>query len=279
MSDLADIVRDAIADGRLGPRMWLYSNYHCNLACRYCLTESSPTSERRGLDAGLMRTLAAEGAALGFSSVGVTGGEPFLRRDMPALLAELSELLPVVVLTNGTAFAGGRIERLEPMLGARVSLQISLDSAEPDGNDAFRAPGNFATVVETIPRLLDRGHRVRVATTCADGEDEGAGLDRLRALLRELGVAPEDHVVRPTVARGRAAVEGLGEAVSVEELPAEATWTVDGLFWSPFGPTVRGGRLQTDLLVSRRVLPAAAGMAAFMSLLDGTPANESSRFR
>ena len=52
MSDLAQLIGDAIASRRLGPRMWLYSNYHCNLACRYCLTGSSPTSDRRMLDGG-----------------------------------------------------------------------------------------------------------------------------------------------------------------------------------------------------------------------------------
>jgi MoaA/NifB/PqqE/SkfB family radical SAM enzyme len=258
--------------------MWLYSNYHCNLACRYCLTESSPGSDRRALEAATMRTLAAEGAGLGFSSLGVTGGEPFLRPDMPALLAELSEILPVVVLTNGTLFGERRIGRLDSLRGASVTLQISLDSAEPELNDSFRAPGNFAKVVEAIPRLRERGHRVRIATTLCEDPDE-AGLERLGALVRTLGVGPEDHVVRPTVARGRAVDEELGEPVSVADLPAEATWSVDGLFWSPFAPTVLGGRLQTDLLVSRQLLPLAAGMRAFMSLLDDAPAGDAGRFR
>lgn len=35
-------IADAVRDGTLPGRVWLYSNYHCNLACSYCLTESSP---------------------------------------------------------------------------------------------------------------------------------------------------------------------------------------------------------------------------------------------
>jgi hypothetical protein len=132
--------------------------------------------------------------------------------------------------------------------------------------------------VETVPRLVRRGHRVRIATTVAvDAGDEG--LERLRTLVSELGVAPEDHVVRPTVARGRAKDEGLGEAVGIADLPAEATWTADGLFWSPFAPTVRAGALETDLLVSRQILPAAVGMAAFMAVLDDAPMGDAGRFR
>ena len=36
--------------------------------------------------------------------------------------------------------------------------------------------------------------------------------------------------------------------------------TVEGLFWSPFAPTVRGGRLDTDLLVSRQTSPLEPGL-------------------
>ena len=277
MSELARLIGEAIASRRLGPRMWLYSNYHCNLACRYCLTGSSPRSERRMLGADLMRALAREGAALGFAGLGVTGGEPFLRADMPALLAELSRVLPVVVLTNGTVFRRDRIARLDPMRGASVTLQVSLDSAEPDRNDAFRAPGNFARVLEAIPRLLERGHRVRIATTLA-AEADAADLDRLQALVRRLGIPAQDHVVRQAVARGRAADERLGAPVGVADLPAEPTWTADGLFWSPFAPTVREAGLETDLLVSRQLLPVATGMTAFMTLLGDEEAGDAGRF-
>jgi hypothetical protein len=98
-------------------------------------------------------------------------------------------------------------------------------------------------------------------------------------LVAALGVPPEDHIVRPTAARGRAVAFGLGEAVGMEDLPAEVTYTVDGLFWSPFAPTVRGGRLDTDLLVSRRILPIEAGVRTFMGLLTGAPLAEAGRFR
>ena len=37
----------AIESGVLPDRVWVYSNYHCNLECAYCLTESAPRSKRR----------------------------------------------------------------------------------------------------------------------------------------------------------------------------------------------------------------------------------------
>jgi MoaA/NifB/PqqE/SkfB family radical SAM enzyme len=274
---LGDGVRSAIDDGRLGPRLWLYSNYHCNLACAYCLTESAPAAARRELPAEAMREAAAEARELGFRGLGITGGEPFLRPDMPALAAELSSTLPALVLTNATLFAGDRLERLDPLRGADVRLQISLDAATPLANDPMRGPHNFARAVDAIPRLVRRGIGVRVATTRYGQSDEEVAA--VAALVAELGVAPEDHVVRPTVARGRAAVTGVGEAAGQDELPAEATVTVDGLFWSPFAPTVRGGRLDTDLLVSRQTRPLSPGLRSLVGLLADVPPAEATRFR
>ena len=70
---------DAVADGRVGDRLWLYATYHCNLACSYCLTESHPgIADRRALAPGSMLRAVEEAAALGFGSVGITGGEVFM---------------------------------------------------------------------------------------------------------------------------------------------------------------------------------------------------------
>ena len=65
-------------------------------------------------------------------------------------------------------------------------------------------------------------------------------------------------VVRGVVRRGRALTEGLGEPARIVELGPELTITDDGAFWSPFAPTVVGGRLDTDLLVTRAIRAALA---------------------
>jgi len=71
-------IADAIDDGRIGGRLWFYANYHCNLRCTYCLTESAPGVERRLLAPEAMVERALEARELGFTALGVTGGEPFL---------------------------------------------------------------------------------------------------------------------------------------------------------------------------------------------------------
>ncbi|CAN5652072.1 hypothetical protein BH18ACT7_BH18ACT7_17570 [soil metagenome] len=262
-------VDQAVADGVLPGRVWLYSNYHCNLTCSYCLTESGPGVQRRELSPARMVEVAEQAADLGFTDLGLTGGEPFLLPTMPETLARLGVVLPTVALTNGTLFTGRRLAAAEVLAGARVALQISLDSAEPDDNDRARGPENFAKVVAAVPALVERGITVRIATT--QSEDEPADMARLCALHRDLGVPDSDHVVRPIIARGRAEAAGLGVEVRPEDLPAELTVTADGAFWSPFGPTVRGGRLDTDLLLTRTTDPLQVPAQTLLGLIEGRP--------
>ncbi len=263
-------VAEAVADGVLPGRVWLYSNYHCNLVCTYCLTESGPAVQRRELSADRMLETARQAAELGFTALGVTGGEPFLMSDMPQRLAQMGEILPTVGLTNGTLFTGRRLDAVEVLAGTDVALQISLDSADPDVNDEARGPENFAKVVAAIPRLVERGVTVRIATTGTAGDD--ADMARLCELHRDLGVPDSDHVVRPMIARGRAATAGLGVNAGQEDLPAELTVTADGAFWSPFGPTVRGGKLDTDLLITRTTDPLQVPAQTLLGLVQGRPA-------
>jgi MoaA/NifB/PqqE/SkfB family radical SAM enzyme len=271
---LGSKVAEAIGTGRMGGRLWLYSNYHCNLACTYCLTESSPSSPSRELGRARMVAMAKQASRLGFTGIGITGGEPFLLPYMVPAIGEISDLLPVTVLTNGTLFNRRRLEELASLAGRDVRVQISLDRPDPAVNDAMRGPGNFAKVLEAVPRLLGRGIRVRIATTVEDqGEEEAC---RLRDLVRSLGVPPEDHVVRRIVRRGRADVEELGVDAPIDRMSPELTITVDGAFWSPFAPTFRNAQLQKDLLVSRTTEPLSAPVRTLLDFLGTAPQAEES---
>jgi MoaA/NifB/PqqE/SkfB family radical SAM enzyme len=269
VSATADALRGAIDEGRVSDRLWLYSNYHCNLRCRYCLTESAPGVSRRELGAGDMVESARQARALGFRSLGVTGGEPFLLPDLPEVLAELARILPVLVLTNATLFTTRRLARMRPLAELPVTLQISLDGAEPDLNDEFRGPHNFEKVVAAVPRLVELGIPVRIATTGDRNTPEQ--MERLCALHRSLGVPDEDHVVRPIVRRGRAIDHDLGVVAEPKDLYPELTLTADGAFWSPFGPTVHAGRLDTDLLLTRQRLPLDGPARALLAAADANP--------
>ncbi len=252
----------AVAEGRVGDRLWLYATYHCNLSCTYCLTESHPRIvDRRALDPASMVESVREAASLGFGSVGITGGEVFMLPSFPRTLVEIARILPTVALSNGMLFTDRVVDALAPLADLDCAIQLSLDSSDPAANDRFRGRGCFEHVVTAIPRLRERGIRVRVATTVVDDDGD---LDALCELHRSLGVPDEDHIVRSVVRRGRAASEEMGIELEDGATLPELTLTADGSFLHPFAPTVRNGVTDTDLRISGRVASLDDALAAFL---------------
>src|SRR5262249_31137921 len=70
----------------VGSRLWLYTNFDCNLHCDYCCVGSSPTAARRELGLERVQRIAREAAELDVNEIFVTGGEPFLLEDIGEIL-------------------------------------------------------------------------------------------------------------------------------------------------------------------------------------------------
>ena len=82
------------------------------------------------------------------------GGEPFLRRDFLDILRYAQgKGITTCVSTNGTLLTDALVEELLAMEG--LYLQVSLDGAYPETNDAIRGAGTFARIVAGIERLTD----------------------------------------------------------------------------------------------------------------------------
>jgi len=268
-------IAEAVATGVLPGRVWIYANYDCNLACRYCLTESSPTAPRRGISREQMIEIAREAKDLGFTALGVTGGEPFLHRRMPETIADLATLLPTVVNTNGTLFTPGLLGRMEVLADRDAAVQLSLDHPDPEPNDANRAPDDHQRVRAVVRALQAIGVRVRIASTTYGLQ--GEALQRLKTLVADLGIPEEDHIIRPVVRRGRAALSSMGVEATEADLPPELTIAATGAYWSAFGPTVRNGRMDTDLLLTRTTRPLSTPAAALLRLVTGMSRGQDAR--
>jgi len=216
-----------------------------------------------------MLALTREAADLGFTAIGVTGGEPFLRSWMAETIAAIADLLPVVVLTNGSLLRANR-ERLAVLTGRDVQVQVSLDRPGAPANDRVRGIGNFEAALGGVRLARELGLSVRVASTVESlSEREQAAFS---ALLEELGVPAEDHVVRPVLKRGRAEASGKGVTRTRDDLAPELTITADGAFWGPFGPTVYRERLATDQLLVPGTPPLSEAAEAILDAIDARKA-------
>jgi hypothetical protein len=239
----------------VGSRLWVYTNFNCNLHCDYCCVRSSPTAPRRELGLARVQRIAREAAELGVKEIFVTGGEPFLLEDIGEILLSCAAAAPTTVLTNGMLFIGRRAQSLRALPRDRIVLQISLDSATPQLHDLHRGPGTWARTHEGIQRARTQGFRVRLAATVStDAEAEA-----FRQFLNEEKIAAEDRVIRRIALRGSAS---QGVAVSRADLVPEVTVTADGVYWHPVGAE------DADLLVTRDIFPLSDSFAAVRRAFD-----------
>jgi pyruvate-formate lyase-activating enzyme len=239
----------------LGSRLWLYTNFDCNLRCDYCCVRSSPTAARRELGLERVRRITREAKELAVKEIFVTGGEPFLLEDIGEILIACSAAAPTTVLTNGMLFTGRRTKSLQALPRDRVVLQISLDSATPDLHDRHRGSGTWARTREGIQCARVLGFRVRLAATVSTD----AEAQEFRQFLDQEKIPEEDRIIRRIALRG-AASEGV--AVTRTDLVPEVTITAAGVYWHPVGAE------DDDLLVTREIFPLSESFAAVRRAFD-----------
>jgi molybdenum cofactor biosynthesis enzyme MoaA len=223
-----DPIADLEPDQRPGTRVWIYTNFDCNLACDYCCVRSSPQTDRRAIGADRVERIADEALDAGVSELILTGGEPFLLPDIDALVAVCTRRLPTTLLTNGMLLTGAKLERLRRMDRDRLTLQISLDSPTPEVHDAHRGRGSWARAVKGIRTAQEEGFSVKVAATVPVVHMRE--LDPFHAFLDELGIARDHQVIRAIAHRG---VSDDGVELTVDSLIPEVTITADGVYWHP----------------------------------------------
>ncbi len=142
-----------------GPRPWnliAELSYRCPLRCPYCSNPLEWASIRDGLDAAAWARVFGDAAKLGCVHVGLTGGEPSVRRDLDAIVASAGAAgLYVHLVTSGLPLDPAALPALRDA-GLR-SVQLSIQDAEPDASDAIAGTASFA-------RKLAVARAVRVAS-------------------------------------------------------------------------------------------------------------------
>ena len=235
------------------PRLWVYSNFHCNLACDYCVVASSPRARPRELSAERFAALVDEALEEGFQELYVTGGEPFVHPRIVEMIEYACERMPTVVLTNAMLFGGRRRGELARLAGRPgLTLQSSIDGACARTHDRWRGAGSWVRAMDGLSYAAGLGLPLRVAMTATP--DNRAEVEPLRAALAGLGIHGDDFAVRPLVARGFAAHDAGAVQVSDAVMVPELTITADGAHWHPVGADLE---TSPDFLVARGELPLA----------------------
>ena len=168
--------------------LWINTGTLCNLACKTCYIESSPRNDALVyLTAAEATRYLDEAERLGTREIGFTGGEPFMNRDAPAMIASaLARGFEVLVLTN----AMRPMRRFEAELVAlpreRLTFRVSLDHHSPAVHEAERGTGTWDKALDGLRWLHAHGFRIAVAGRSLKGEDQAearAGYERLFASI------------------------------------------------------------------------------------------------
>ncbi|MFC7959456.1 mycofactocin radical SAM maturase [Rhodococcoides kroppenstedtii] len=200
--------------------------YACNLSCVHCLS-SSGRRDPRELSTEQCKAVIDELQRMQVFYVNIGGGEPTVRSDFWELVDYATEhQVGVKFSTNGV--------RIDESVAARlaasdyVDVQISLDGATAEVNDAVRGPGSFDMAVRALRNLKDAGFRdakISVVVTrhnvaqlddfkaLADTYDATLRITRLRPSGRGADVWDDLH---PTAAQQRELYDWLvanGEGV------------------------------------------------------------------
>ena len=181
--------------------------YACNLSCVHCLS-SSGRRDPRELSTAECKAVIDELEAMQVFYVNIGGGEPTVRPDFWELLDYASEHhVGVKFSTNGVKITPEVARRLAE--NDYLDIQISLDGATAEVNDAVRGIGSYDTAIRAMGNLAAAGFsnfKISVVVTrhnvsqldafaeLADSYGAQLRLTRLRPSGRGADVWDELHV-------------------------------------------------------------------------------------
>ncbi len=187
---------DQLREGLLAPICLTWEvTYACNLQCVHCLS-SSGRRDPRELTTAEARALIEELAGLQVFYVNVGGGEPLVRRDFLDLVEHaVGAGVGVKFSTNGALLDDRAARRITAM--DYVDVQISLDGATPEANDAVRGTGSYAAARAAMDRLADAGFGPFKLSVVVTNRSIGA-LDELEGLAGAYGAELRLTRLRPS---------------------------------------------------------------------------------
>jgi len=187
--------------------------YACNLSCVHCLS-SSGRRDSRELTTDECKQVIDTLERMQVFYVNIGGGEPTVRPDFTELVDyATAHHVGVKFSTNGVKLDAAAASRLAA--SDYVDVQISLDGATAEVNDAVRGPGSHATAMRAMQNLFDAGFRgfklsvVMTRQNIPQLDDFKAIADRFGAQLRLTRLRPSGrgadvwHDLHPTAAQQR----------------------------------------------------------------------------
>ncbi len=126
----------------------------CNLRCVHCYSDSGP-NQSESLPIDILKTAVTDAAAEGFTTLGVSGGEPLLYEPLADLLAHARSAGMITTVTSNGILLSAR--RLAEIASYTSLLAISLDGV-PQSHNAMRGARHaFEFMAKRLPAVRASG--------------------------------------------------------------------------------------------------------------------------
>ncbi len=162
--------------------VWFNTGSLCNITCNNCYMDSSPTNDKlRYLSLSHVVTYLDEIAVEGYpvEEIAFTGGEPFMNKDLPAMIEEsLTRGFRVLVLTNAMKPLHrwcGDLLAMRECHGDALAIRVSIDHFTREKHEDIRGAQTWEPMIEGLRWLAANGFNLYVAgRTCWDETDNEA---------------------------------------------------------------------------------------------------------
>lgn len=141
---------------------WHITNY-CNLRCYHCYQDDfSNNSDLKINENEKILLKIAEKLSDGKITINITGGEPFLYKDIFKLLDAINQIDNIKtfnIITNGLLLNETNVEKLN-RIEKLSEIKISLEGGDHESNDKIRGKGVFDKIIMNVENL----HRISKKT-------------------------------------------------------------------------------------------------------------------
>jgi len=187
----------------------------CNIACTHCFISCSPKNHSHEmLSLADVEERLAEAKRLGVKEYYFTGGEPFMNRDMIAILRRTLQQGPASVLTNGMLLRREVCQQLRELIDESeysLDIRVSLDGFDAASHDAIRGAGVWERVMSGLRNLAELDiNPVITVTEAAEGAGSEEGRARFLELIRSFGFSKPRLKVLPLLRIGAEATRTHG---------------------------------------------------------------------
>ncbi len=187
----------------------------CNIACKHCFNNSSPTNHTfEFMTFELCKSYIDEAVKMGTKEFYFTGGEPFANKELLQILEYTLQFGPATVLTNGMLIKESTAQILHQIsLNTIYTLEfrISLDGYTEEMNDNIRGKGVFKKAMNGIKLLYENGFLpiITITKTWEELEEEKI-LNGFIGTLKHNGYKRPRLKILPSIKIGQEALRTKG---------------------------------------------------------------------